>query len=312
MSLAYLDKEQKKVLMFGGKGGVGKSTSSSAVALHFALSGKKTLLVSTDLTPSLSDIFMTSFGPTEIPVPGIDNLFALEIGLDEVMKKWKEKFGAQIYQVASAVVDMPYDEIVDYVGMAPGIQEEFMLDFIMDYVRESRFEMIIWDTAPAGDTLRLLSLPGRFLNHLRTAPRFYFKAQDLLGVSRTPFLELINQWTALSEEIMRFFSDPANVEFLVVTIPEALGVFQSRRIIRDLSGYGLDVRRIIVNGVITNPDSDFLESRFRMQQPHIQSLRHEFGDAALTLMPLLSSEIRGVEKIRELEEILFGKTNIPT
>jgi arsenite/tail-anchored protein-transporting ATPase len=307
MSLTYLDKGQKKVLMFGGKGGVGKSTSSSAVALHFALSGKKTLLVSTDLTPSLSDIFMTSFGPTEIPVPGVYNLFALEIGLDEVMKKWKEKFGAQIYQVASAVVDMPYDEIVDYVGMAPGIQEEFMLDFIMDYVRESRFEMIIWDTAPAGDTLRLLSLPGRFLNHLRTAPRFYFKAQDLLGVSRTPFLELINQWTALSEEIMRFFSDPENVEFLVVTIPEALGVFQSRRIIRNLSGYGLDVRRIIVNGVITNPDSEFLESRFRMQQPHIQSLRREFGDAALTLMPLLSSEIRGIEKIKELEDILFGK-----
>jgi len=305
MSLAFLENERKKVIMFGGKGGVGKSTSSSAVAVHFAMSGKKTLLISTDLTPSLSDIFQTSFGPAEIRVPGIDNLFALEIGLDEVMRKWKEKFGMQIYQVASSVVDMPYDEIVDYVGMAPGIQEEFVLDFIMDYVRESRYDMIIWDTAPAGDTLRLLALPGRFLNHLRTAPRFYFRAQELLGISKAPFLDLISQWTALSEEIMAFFTDNSNVEFIVVTIPEALGVFQSRRIIKELAGFGLNVKRVIVNGVLTSPDSEFLEQRSHMQLPHIQALRDEFGDAALTIMPLLSWEIRGVDKLIEVRNILF-------
>jgi arsenite/tail-anchored protein-transporting ATPase len=305
MSLAPLDREQKKVLMFGGKGGVGKSTVSSATALHYALSGKKTLLISTDLTPSLSDIFEASFGPTESPVSGVENLFALEIGLDEVMKRWKEKFGPQIYQVASAVVDMPYDELIDYVGMAPGIQEEFMLDFIMDYVRGNRYDIVIWDTAPAGDTLRLLALPGRFLDHLRTAPRFYFKAQELLGISKAPFLELIGQWTALSEEIIQFFTDPANVEFLIVTIPEALGVFQSRRVMRDLAGYGLDVKRIIINCVIAEADSEFLQSRFRMQQQHIQALRNEFGASSLTMAPLLSSEVRGLGKIKEIEEILF-------
>jgi arsenite/tail-anchored protein-transporting ATPase len=306
MSLASLDNEQKKVLMFGGKGGVGKSTCSSAVALHHASSGKRTLLISTDLTPSLSDIFETSFGAIETPVPGVENLFALEIGLDEVMKKWKEKFGPQIYQVASTVVDMPYDEIIDYVGMAPGIQEEFMLDFIMDYVRGNRYDIIVWDTAPAGDTLRLLALPGRFLNHLRTAPRFYFKAQELLGVSKAPFLDLINQWTKLSEEIVSFFTQTANVEFLVVTIPEALGIFQSRRIIQDLAGYGLEVRRVIVNGILMESDSEFLKSRFLMQQQHLRSLKDEFGEAALTMMPLLPSEARGLGKIKEVEEILFN------
>ncbi len=305
MSLAPLDAEEKRVLMFGGKGGVGKSTSSSAAALHYALSGRRTLLISSDLTPSLSDIFETEIGPKETPVPGVDNLSALEVGLDEVMLRWKEKFGPQIYQVASAVVDMPYDDLIDYVGMAPGIQEEFMLDFILEHVRSGRYDMVVWDTAPAGDTLRLLNLPGRFLRHLRTAPRFYFKAQDMLGVSKSPFLDLIAQWSELSEEVMRFFTDPAQVEFVVVTIPEALGVYQSRRVIRELAQHGLKVRRIVVNGVLETCDSEFLNCRKKMQQPYVQMLRDEFGPSAITMMPLLSGEVKGLAMLKEVEAVLF-------
>jgi arsenite-transporting ATPase len=305
MSLSSLDREQKKVLMFGGKGGVGKSTSSSATALHYALSGRRTLLISSDLTPSLSDIFETEIGPKETPVPGAENLTALEIGLDEVMLRWKEKFGPQIYQAASAVVDMPYDDLVDYVAMAPGIQEEFMLDFILEHVRSSRYDMVVWDTAPAGDTLRLLALPGRFLRHLRAAPRFYLKAQDMLGAGKSPFLDLINQWSELSESIMRFFTDPAEVEFVVVTIPEALGVNQSRRVIRDLSRHGLEVRRIVVNGVLETCDSAFLNCRKLMQQPYIGMLENEFGAEAVTRMPLLSTEVKGLAMLREVEAVLF-------
>ncbi len=261
MSLAVLDQKPPRVLMFGGKGGVGKTTASAATALHYARAGKRTLIVSSDLAPSLSDIFETPLGVTETRLPDVENLWALEIDTDEVMRRWKEKFGGQIYQAASVVVDMPYDEIVNYVAMAPGIQEEFMLDFILARVRDERYDMIVWDTAPAGDTLRLLDLPGRFLQHLRAAPCVYLKAQDLLGLSKTPFLDLIGEWTKLSEEIARFFRDPANVAFVLVTIPEALGVYQSRRVMRELQPHGLAVRHIIVNGVITQPNGDFLRQR---------------------------------------------------
>src|SRR4030042_1285518 len=96
--------------MFGGKGGVGKTTCSAATALHFALAGRKTLIISSDLTPSLSDIFETQIGATETHVPGVENLYALEINPDEVMRRWKDKFGDQIYAAASVVVDMPYDD----------------------------------------------------------------------------------------------------------------------------------------------------------------------------------------------------------
>ncbi len=232
MTLASLDVAPRRVLMFGGKGGVGKTTSSAATALHFARRGLRTLIISSDLTPSLSDIFETEIGPAERPIPGVENLYGLEIDPDEVMRRWKEKFGPEVYAAASALVDLPYDEVVDYVAMAPGIQEEFMLDYILERIRDRRYDLIVWDTAPAGDTLRLLGLPQRFLEHLRVAPKVYLEVRDTFRLSRTPFIEIIESWKQLSEQTIRFFTDPENVEFIMVTIPEALGVYQSRRVMR--------------------------------------------------------------------------------
>jgi arsenite-transporting ATPase len=89
MSLATMDNAGKRVIMFGGKGGVGKTTTSATTALHYALSGKKTLIVSSDLAPSLSDIFETEIGPQEKPIPSVRGLFGLEINPDEVMRAYQ-------------------------------------------------------------------------------------------------------------------------------------------------------------------------------------------------------------------------------
>ncbi len=294
--------------MFGGKGGVGKTTSSAASALHYAQAGRKTLIISSDLTPSLSDIFETQIGPTEKPVPGVENLYALEIDPDEVMRRWKIKFGPEIYQAASALVSLPYDELVDYVAMAPGIREEFMLDYILEHIRGGRYDMIVWDTAPAGDTLRLLGLPGRFIEHLRVAPRIYLGVQDTLKLSKTPFLDIIESWKELAQKTTDFFSDPDNVEFVMVTIPEALGVYQSRRVIGELAAHGLDVHYMIVNDVIVDPDCDFHRQRQAMQRPYIEMLNDEYdGNITLVELPLLPYEVKGIERLKEVEGFLFGR-----
>jgi len=295
--------------MFGGKGGVGKTTSSAATALHFARRGLRTLIISSDLTPSLSDIFETDIGPAERPIPGVENLYGLEIDPDEVMRRWKEKFGPEVYAAASALVDLPYDEVVDYVAMAPGIQEEFMLDYILERVRDRRYDLVVWDTAPAGDTLRLLGLPQRFLEHLRVAPKVYLEVRDTFKLSRTPFLEIIESWKRLSEQTIRFFTDPENVEFIMVTIPEALGVYQSRRVMRDLRRHGLTVRYLIVNDVIREPDCEFHRLRWEMQQRYLRQLREELDDGlTLVELPLLPYEVKGVECLAEVERYLFGGT----
>ena len=293
--------------MFGGKGGVGKTTTSAATALHYALNERRTLIITSDYTPSLSDIFEAEIGAQEKAVPGVDDLFALEIDPDEVMRQWKEKFGPEVYKAASALVDLPYDEVVDYVAMAPGIQEEFMLDYILERVREERYDMIVWDTAPAGDTLRLLDLPRRFIEHLRTAPRVYIEVRDTFNLSRTPFTDLIESWKELAREVTQFFTDPTNVGFVLVTIPEALGVYQTRRVKQGLEGHGIDVQHLIINNVIVNAECDFLRQRREMQQPYIQMLRDEYGDTLeLTKVPLLPYEIKGIDRLREMESKLFG------
>jgi arsenite-transporting ATPase len=312
VNLSPLDPITQHVLMFGGKGGVGKTTTSAATALHYAFAGRKTLIISSDLAPSLSDIFETQIGATETPVPGVENLHALEINTNAAMERWKEKFGQTIYDAVSNIVDMPYDEIINYVAMAPGIQEEFMLDLIFERIQSGQYEMIIWDTAPAGDTLRLLDLPNRFLQHLSAAPRFYFKVQDILGLSKTPFLKIIEEWTRLSQQIIDFFHNPAHVAFLLVTIPEALGVYQSRRVAEDLERHRIAVRLLIINGVIENPDCYFHRQRMEMQRPYIEMLEREFGDrVALVKLPLLPFEVKGAGRLKAVEELLFRNNHTP-
>jgi arsenite-transporting ATPase len=307
MSLSELENSGKRVLMFGGKGGVGKTTCSATTALHYASLGRKTLIISSDLTPSLSDIFEMEIGPTEKPVRGVENLYGLEIGPDEVMKRWKKKFGPEIYEAASSLIDMEYDEVIDYVALAPGIQEEFMLDYVLERVKDGSYDLIVWDTAPAGDTLRLLELPYKFIAHLRTAPKVYMRARDALKLKKVPFLDLIESWKALAEEVTSFMRDPENTEFVLVTIPEGLGVYQARRLVKEFQRFGLEIHYILVNNVIQNPDSDFNRQRMEMQQGYLQILRDEYGNGRkIVEVPLFPHEIKGVERLRELERVLFA------
>jgi len=306
MSLSLLEQGCKQVIMFGGKGGVGKTTTSATTALHFASIGLRTLILSSDMAPSLSDIFETPVGPKETPVAGVPNLSALEIDPDEVMRLWKAKFGPEIYEASQVFVDMPYDEIVDYVGMAPGIQEEFLLDFILERVRAGSYDVVVWDTAPAGDTLRLLELPYRFLNHLRAAPKVYLNVRDRLQLKSVPFLQLIEGWRTLSLEIADFFRDPENAEFILVTIPEALGVYQTRRTVDELAKFGLIVRYLVVNHVVVQPDSDFLRRREAMQRPYLDLLARTYGhQMKITYVPLFAEEIKGIGRLCELQRHLF-------
>ena len=126
-------------------------------------------------------------------------------------------------------------------------------------------------------------------------------------LSGTPFLEIIASWKELSEQTMRFFSDPASVEFIMVTIPEALGVYQSHRVIGELAEHGLDVGYMIVNDVIVDVDCDFLRQRFEMQRPYIKMLEEECSQGmTLIKLPLLPYEVKGVERLAEVEGFLFG------
>ena len=313
-SLKRLDKEQKRLIMIGGKGGVGKTTCASAIALHFAAQGKRTLIISSDPTPSLSDIFEMDIGDQEKPVKDTRNLYGIEISSDVVLKKWKDRFGPEIYEVVSSFTSLDYD-FVDYIGGAPGIEEEYMLNYILEMVEGSQYDLVVWDTAPAGHTLRLLHLPQLFLRHLEAATKFYMnlysyfeklKESVKLRKGKRSLLEIISGWEDLAEKVVNFIRDPQKSDFIIVTIPEALGVRQTERIIKDFDEYELGVNHLIINYVIQEADCNFHKIRKEMQQNYIQILKNQYSRRiGLIELPLMPQEVKGVERINKISEILF-------
>jgi anion-transporting ArsA/GET3 family ATPase len=152
----------------------------------------------------------------------------------------------------------------------------------------------------------LLDLPYRFLQHLRAAPRIYLGVRDKLKLKQVPFLDLIESWSDLANEITEFFKDPASTAFVMVTIPEALGVYQTRRLFGGFERFGLETHHLIINHVITDPDSDFLKAKQDMQTPYIRQLRAEYGQQMnIIQVPEFAHEVKGLQRLGTLENVLF-------
>jgi len=303
-----------KLILVGGKGGVGKTTCSAALAMHFARTGQPTLLISSDPTPSLSDIFEMDIGEREKPIKGVTNLQGLEISAEIIRQRWKERFGPEIYEVISAFANLDYD-FVDYIAGAPGIEEEYMLNYILELVESDRYERVIWDTAPAGHTLRLLHLPQLFLKHLEAAAKFYINLYGAfakitstarLKKSKRTLLQIIEGWKELSQKVLDFLGDGRRTSFVIVTIAEALGVRLTERVLKDFEIFHLRVPHLIINNLVQEADCAFHRQRLSMQRKYVNLLRGTYGQRmSLVEVPLLPYEVRGVKRITQVSEILF-------
>jgi len=292
--------------MFCGKGGVGKTTIASATALHFAKKGNRTLLLSTDPSPSLSDML-------EVDVKGQITKIQKASGLTavEVVEQWTEKFGDEVYDVISSFLPIESD-IIEYVAGAPGIDEEFALSYVYDIYKSGEYDIIIWDTAPAGGTLSLLNIQERFYIHLGEAAKMYVRVKNALdaltqGRAKRDPLKIIGEWEQLARDVLNMVRDE-DTKAILVTIPEALGVNQTSRIEGDFDKFGINVEGVVVNYVLTPEaaDSDFNRQRRDMQQKYIEEIDETYSERLPVVhMPLLPFEVRGVEALDEVERILF-------
>ncbi|HEX9897366.1 MAG TPA: ArsA family ATPase [Dehalococcoidales bacterium] len=294
----------KHVIMFAGKGGVGKTTCAGAAALHYALMGEPTLIISTDPTPSLSHIF--EIKSKQKPVKVLDNLFLAELGLDEVKQMWDRKFGREVYEVFSSFVSVQYAEFVDFMSsILPGLSDEFMVDYIRELSLGSDYDHIVWDTAPLGQTLGLLETPSMLREHLRPAPRIYSRLK-LGAETRRPVLEILKGWEKLSGQDMEFLRD--GVRFVLVTIAEALAVEQLDTILGEMNKYGFKAEQLTINNVIKEIGSSaFLKSRADQQKQYLELLYGKYSRLQIVEIPLFPHEIKGIERLRLVEKQLFPR-----
>ena len=294
-------KDKKIITVFAGKGGVGKTTCASATALFHAGCGRRTLAISTDPTPSLSDIFEVNSRDSVAMVN--EFLYIRELGLNEVKEMWDTKFGQEVYEVFSSFVSVAYPDFVEFMtSLLPGLGDEFMVDYIRHLSNRDDFDAIVWDTAPLGQTLTLLETPAMLRQHLRMAPRIYSKLK-VSSRRREPVLDILKRWETLSAENMDFLRD--EVEFAIVTIAEALAVNQLKDVFTEMDKYGLKPGRLVVNNVAMDDGSMFFTSRVE-QQKHYLDLIHELApEIPVTKVPMFAREIKGIERLKEVMNYLF-------
>ncbi len=304
----------RPVILFGGKGGVGKTTCSAAAALRFATRGQKTLIITSDMTPSLSDVFEERIGDSIKKIA--ENLYALEISQDAVVGRWKRRFGRDFQDVLSHLVDVEAldaesrHQLLDYIGSAPSLREETMLDLIVDMVEAGDYERIVWDTAPAGETLNLLSMPAFIRKHLRAGARV-FRELDKIGkqlIGKRSIAGIMDEWVAASERIARFLHD--KTAFIIVANPEALVVSQVGRLIHILTEYRVAIHGMVINRIVEQADSGALSILKNTQGKYLPELMRLAEGLPVARLPLSLTEIKGTKALAEIGEVVVRELGL--
>ncbi|NPA24836.1 MAG: ArsA family ATPase [Deltaproteobacteria bacterium] len=288
-----------KIEMFTGKGGVGKTTMSVAGALYHSRFGR-TLLISTDPSGSLSEIFSR---PLDQRVTEVDeNLEVVELTRRLVLDLWRKKFADEIYTVLSSFLPVGR-EIIDYIEGAPGIDEEFMLDYLLTAARSGRYETIVWDTAPTVTTLNLLFVQRLFYSHLTQAQKVYIKVKNVF--SRVDPLALINQWLELTAAIIELLK--TDTRSWVVANPERLPVEQALDIAASLADFGIGINGFILNKLLPGEvcaGSSFWEEKYSRQQDWRECLRQRAAYPVREI-PDLAGELSTPESLATVTSLLY-------
>jgi len=300
----------KKYVFFGGKGGTGKTTCAAAFSVKASEMKKKVLLVSTDPAHSLSDIYDTSIGPKGAQLS--DNLFAIEIDPEVEAKKYIEGIKRQLSGVVSNVVIEALQKQIDAAYMSPGSEEAAIFDKFLEIMEssEGKFDVVVFDTAPTGHTLRLLSLPkllGLWINSLiekrKNAVKLLEKASGVKNDD--PVLRILQNRKNMFEKAWIILSDFRQTAFVFVLTPERLPIFETERAMQYLEHSGIKVAGVIVNGVIPQAaEGAFMNKRREVQNRYIREIHGKFKEKVLAEIDLLDEDIWGMNNLRRIAEML--------
>ena len=304
-------------ILFGGKGGVGKTTCAAATALKLSEEGDKILIASTDPAHSLSDSFEKKIGSREKEI--FPNLWAVEINPKEEMQKLKEKLadapempnmpglpGMNPAEMLGGLSDM---------GSMPGMDEMAAFDIFLKYMDSEEYDYVIFDTAPTGHTLKFLSLPELMDSWVGKMIKFKLQVSNALNMFKQllPFtepkedksLENLEKMKARIEKGKLILTNPSKTNFVIVTIPQEMAISESVRAVKQLEEFGIPVKKIIVNQIQPEHKScAFCTARRKLHKEKLNEIHKKFKKKQIVEVELSKDEIKGKKKLEEFARVL--------
>lgn len=284
---------QTRSVFFAGKGGVGKTTISCATAIKLAEQGHETLLLTTDPASHLSEVLEQEIGSRPTRIEGVDNLKATRIDQGKAVVEYKECILGDARGKYTEDVLAMMEEQLD----SPCTEEMAAFDKFVEYASSADYEVIVFDTAPTGHTLRLLELPVDWSSQLELQSGGTVIADELNRQAQDRFRRVI--------ERMR---DLGQTTFVFVVYPEHTPIIEAWRAAEELKEIGIVTKLVVANFVLPEErcTTDFFRKRFEMQQGYLNELGDKFGTPIVT-MPLLDAEVKGLLSLRKAAQILFGE-----
>src|SRR5215475_5423368 len=303
-----------RILVYTGKGGVGKTSVAAATAGRLAALGRRTLVLSTDAAHSLADSLDRPLGPD--PVAVADHLWGQEVdSLREAERSWGavQRWLAGVLRWAD-VADVNSEELIVF----PGLEELFSLLQLLKHAREGRFDVLVVDCAPTGETLRLLSYPtvlrwwlDRIFPFQRRMARLARPVVRMVSGGFEPpsedALDAIEQLFREVEQMQRLLQDPAVTSVRLVLNPEKMVLAESRRTFTYLNLFGFNTDAVVVNRVLPPAAAgDYFAGWRAIHSKYQEEIRTAFSPLPILQVPLLETEVVGLPLLGRVAAAAFG------
>ncbi len=301
-----------RILVYTGKGGVGKTSVAAATALRCADLGHRALVVSTDTAHSLGDSLQTDLGPEPVHVTA--NLDAQEIDVHYSIEKYWGDF--QQFMISLFTQRGAQDVIAEEVTILPGLEEGASLLWLGEYAASGQYDVVVIDAAPTAETLRLLSLPDvarwwveKLLPLGRTAARFVSPLARPLGIN-TPDVGTMDSVQSLFDtldEVRAMLADGSQSSMRLVVNPERMVIKETQRTYTYLNLYGYPVDAVVCNRLLPDTISDpYFQAWKDTQQANLKLIHEVFDPLPLLTAPLFATEMGGLPLLREMGQALYG------
>ena len=303
-----------RLLMFGGKGGVGKTTAAAATAIHLARCSpaRKILLLSTDPAHSLGDSLAQPAAHEATPVAGFDNLWVREMSAQKADEEFRRLHGETMRILADRGTYFDQGDIGEFLDLPmPGLDEVMAILEIADLLKENRFDLFVMDTAPTGHTLRLLDMPNQMAKWVHTYGLMQKKHRYIMRRFTGKYVRdeadaFLTNTAADVDRVKRLLRDQRRTQFVPVTIPEPLSIAETRRLLDALARHGMSCPSMVVNRVPPAATCPFCSSRTEAAAAALAEIENQFHSQHLLRVPLFAQEVCGSERLAQYGKVLFA------